>query len=115
LTMRRSADEIVYLRRLRRRERWWWWIDGRSCPGCGKLWRRTHTAALDARPEWVECVACEQKRLNGEWTRDAEAEFIAKARAVFPGSHEPVRSIGTAPSARSRTGSQLRFDGGEAA
>jgi hypothetical protein len=112
--VKRTADEIVHLRKSPRRKRWWE-LDGRSCPGCGTLWRRMHTAALNARPGWAECLECEQRRLNGEWTRDAEAAFIAKARAAFPGSHEPVRSIGTAPSARSRTGSQLRFDGGEAA
>jgi hypothetical protein len=95
--VRRTADEIVHLRKFPRRDRWWWELDGRSCPGCGKLWRRAHTVALNARPEWVTCLGCGQKKLRGEWTREAEAEFIAKARAVFPGSHEPVRSVSREP------------------
>jgi hypothetical protein len=111
--MRRTADEIVHLRKFPRRDPWWWQLAGRACPGCGKFWRKAHTAALDARPEWVECLECEQKRLRGEWTRESEAEFIAKARAVFPGSYEPVRSIDTAPSARKHR--QLTLDGDEAA
>jgi hypothetical protein len=112
--VRRTADEIAHLRKLPKRERWWWELDGRSCPGCGKLWRRAHAAALNARPEWVTCLACEHEAVRGEWTRVAEASFIAKARAVFPGSHEPVRSIETALSAR-RGDSQLSFDGDQAA
>jgi hypothetical protein len=112
--MRRTADEIVHLRELPKRERWWWRLDGRSCSGCGKLWRKAHTDALDARPEWAECLECEQRRLRGDWTREAEAAFIAQARAVFPDSHEPVRGIHTAPSAKAHE-TQLSMDVDEAA
>jgi hypothetical protein len=112
--MRRSADEIVHLRELPKRQRWWWRLDGRSCSGCGQLWRAAHTDALDARPEWVECLECEQRRLRGDWTREVEAAFIAQAREVFPGSYEPVRSIDTAPSASTEP-KQLSFDESEAA
>jgi hypothetical protein len=112
--MRRTANEIVHLRKFPRRHKWWWELDGRSCPSCGKLWRRAHTDALDARPEWVECLECEQGRLRGDWTRESGAVFIAKARVVFPGSYEPVRSIDTAPSV-SKGPKQLSIEDGEAA
>jgi hypothetical protein len=80
-----TADEIARLRMRRRdRARWWWEPDGRSCPSCGKVWLRAHTAALDARPEWVTCLLCEQKRLRGDWTRQTEAAFVARVRRSSP-------------------------------
>jgi hypothetical protein len=74
------------------------------CPRCAKRYTR-------GRPEWTTCLECE---VNPQWTTVTTAEFIAKARAAFPGSYEPMRSIDTAPSAP-KGPEQLSLEDGEAA
>jgi hypothetical protein len=104
---RRTADEIVWLRKLRKAPEPWWGERQRLttyCPRCAK--RYTH-----AKPGWVTCLECE---INPRWTTVTEAEFIVRAREAFPGAYEPVRSIETAPSGR-EGGSQLSFEGDQAA
>ena len=84
--VRRTADEIVRLRRLRKlREPWW---EGRRrlsahCRRCAKRYLR-------AKPGWTTCLECE---INPKWTTVTEAAFIAKAMKVFPGAHELPRSV----------------------
>jgi hypothetical protein len=76
-----------------------WWQLIAYCPRCAKRYTR-------AKPDWKTCLECE---VSPKWTTVATAEFIAEAKRVFPGSHEPVRSIDTAPSA-SKGPEQLSLD-----
>jgi hypothetical protein len=83
---RRTADEIVRLRRLRKLREPWWEHRNRVtayCPRCAKRYLR-------AKPGWTLCLEC---TINPRWTTVTEAEFVSKAKRVFPGAHEPPRLV----------------------
>jgi hypothetical protein len=62
-----------------------WWKERQRltthCPRCAKRYVR-------GQPGWSTCLGCE---VNPKWTTVTEAEFIAKAKKVFPDSEELSR------------------------
>lgn len=67
-------------------KRWWREPERVRCSGCG-------THYVKGRPAWTTCLACECKLVRGDWTPAAVGDFIATARAAFPRSHEPPRTV----------------------